>query len=148
MVRYAVAWLAVGLALASPSLVKAQQQDTTRRGGQVELLQNYPNPFNPTTTIPFRLNADVFRNGHRPVVSLRIYNILAQLVAVPILQSSGQPLNGIPLDCLDQSGGYCTYSAYWDGNYLNTGREAASGIYVYQLVVDGVRQSKKMVVTK
>ena len=148
MVRYAVAWLAVGLALASPSLVKAQQQDTTRRGGQVELLQNYPNPFNPTTTIPFRLNADLFRNGHRPVVSLRIYNILAQLVAVPILQSSGQPLNGIPLDCLDQSGGYCTYSAYWDGNYLNTGREAASGIYVYQLVVDGVRQSKKMVVAK
>lgn len=147
MVRYAVAWLAVGLALTSPSLAQGQQ-DTTRRGGQVELLQNYPNPFNPTTTIPFRLNADLFRNGHRPVVSLRIYNILAQLVAVPILQSSGQPLSGIPLDCLEQSGGYCSYSAYWDGNYLNTGREAASGIYVYQLVVDGVRQSKKMVVTK
>ena len=57
-------------------------------------------------------------------------------------------MNGVGLDCLDQSGGYCNFSAYWDGNYLNTGREAASGIYVYQLVVDGVRQARKMVVTK
>jgi hypothetical protein len=146
MRRYAIAWLVVMLALATPSLARAQ--DSTRRGGQVELLQNYPNPFNPTTTIPFRLNADLFRNGHHPVVSLRIYNILAQLVAIPTLQGSGQPLNGVGLDCVEQSGGFCTFSAYWDGNYLNTGREAASGIYVYQLVVDGVRQSKKMVVTK
>jgi hypothetical protein len=146
MRRCACAWLVVFVALATPSLARAQ--DSTRRGGQVELLQNYPNPFNPTTTIPFRLSADLFRNGHHPVVSLRIYNILAQLVAIPTLQGSGQPLNGVALDCLDQGGGYCSFSAYWDGNYLNTGREAASGIYVYQLVVDGVRQSKKMVVTK
>ena len=146
MRRCALAWTVVVVALATPSLARAQ--DSTRRGGQVELLQNYPNPFNPTTTIPFRLSADLFRNGHHPVVSLRIYNILAQLVAIPTLQGVGQPLNGVALDCVDQSGGYCTFSAYWDGNYLNTGREAASGIYVYQLVVDGVRQSKKMVVTK
>ncbi len=146
MRRCAYAWLVVMLTLATPSLARAQ--DSTQRGGQVQLLQNYPNPFNPTTTIPFRLSAALFANGHRPVVSLRIYNILAQLVAIPTLQGSGQPLNGVALDCLDQSGGYCSYSAYWDGNYLNTGREAASGIYVYQLIVDGARQSKKMVVTK
>ncbi len=142
----AYAWLVVGLSLATPSLVRAQ--DSTQRGGQVELLQNYPNPFNPTTTIPFRLSAAMFANGHRPVVSLRVYNILAQLVAIPTLQGTGQALDGVPVDCAQQSGGYCEFSAYWDGNYLNTGREAASGIYVYQLVVDGVRQSKKMVVTK
>ncbi len=146
MRRYAHAWLVVGLALATPSQAKAQNQ--APRGGQVELLQNYPNPFNPTTTIPFRLSADLFANGHRPVVSLRIYNILAQLVAIPTLQGTGQPLNGVPVDCVDQSGGFCAFSAYWDGNYLNTGREAASGIYVYQLTVDGVRQAKKMVVAK
>jgi hypothetical protein len=144
--RYACAWLVTGLALATPQLAKAQ--NPTPDSGQVELLQNYPNPFNPTTTIPFRLNVGLFRDGHRPVVSLRIYNILAQLVAIPTLQGTGQPLDGVPVDCVEQSGGYCTFSAYWDGNYLNTGREAASGIYVYQLVVDGIRQSKKMLVTK
>ena len=147
MRRYAYAWLGLGLALVTPSLARGQQ-DTTRRGDPVELLQNYPNPFNPTTTIPFRLSADLFANGHRPVATLRIYNILAQLVAIPVLQGTGEPLDGVPLDCVDQSGGYCEFSAYWDGNYLNTGREAASGIYVYQLTVDGTRQSKKMVVTK
>jgi len=146
MQRSALAWLVVGLALATPH--QARSQNATPRGGQVELQQNYPNPFNPTTTIPFRLSVDLFVNGHRPVVSLRIYNILAQLVAVPVLQGTGQPLNGVPLDCGDQSGGYCNFSAYWDGNYLNTGREAASGIYVYQLIVDGARQSKKMIVMK
>ncbi len=146
MRRSALAWLVVGLALATPQ--QARSQSTTPRGGQVELQQNYPNPFNPTTTIPFRLSADLFANGHRPVVSLRIYNILAQLVAIPVLQGTGQPLNGVPLDCVDQSGGYCSFSAYWDGNYLNSGREAASGIYVYQLIVDGARQSKKMIVMK
>ncbi len=146
MRRSALAWLVIGLALATPQLAKAQ--GTTTRGGQVELLQNYPNPFNPTTTIPFRLSGDLFANGHRPVGRLRIYNILAQLVAIPVLQGTGRPLDGIQLDCADQSGGYCSFSAYWDGNYMNTGREAASGIYVYQLVVDGVRQSKKMIVMK
>ena len=146
MQRSALAWLVIGLALATPQLAKSQNM--TSRGGQVELQQNYPNPFNPTTTIPFRLSADLFANGHRPVVSLRIYNILAQLVAIPTLQGSGQPLNGVQLECVDQSGGYCNFSAYWDGNYLNTGREAASGIYVYQLIVDGARQSKKMIVIK
>ena len=43
----------------------------------VELKQNYPNPFNPATTIPFTLSGDLFANGHRPKVSLRIYNVLA-----------------------------------------------------------------------
>ncbi len=146
MRRSALAWLVIGLALATPQ--QARSQNTTPRGGQVELQQNYPNPFNPTTTIPFRLSADLFVNGHRPVVSLRIYNILAQLVAIPTLQGTGLPLNGVQLDCLDQSGGYCNYTAWWDGSYLNSGREAASGIYVYQLVVDGARQSKKMIVMK
>ena len=145
MQRSALAWLVVGLTLATPQKARSQ---STPRGGQVELQQNYPNPFNPTTTIPFRLSVDLFANGHRPVVSLRIYNILAQLVAVPVLQGTGQPLNGVPLDCADQSGGFCNFSAYWDGDYLNTGREAASGIYVYQLIVDGARQSKKMIVMK
>src|SRR5256885_4178567 len=52
--------------------------------------QNYPNPFNPATTIPFSLSGDLFASGHRPVVSLKIYNVLAQLRSeehTPELQS-------------------------------------------------------------
>jgi hypothetical protein len=42
----------------------------------------------------------------------------------------------------------CDFSAYWDGNVVNTGRQAASGIYIYQLVVDGRRFTKKMIIMK
>src|SRR5437762_13602466 len=112
----------------------------------VELKQNYPNPFNPATTIPFSLSGDLFANGHRPQVSLKIYNVLAQLVAVPILQGTGEALDNLELSCL--SGDGCAYSAYWDGNVRSTGQQAASGVYIYQLVVDGQRFTKKMIIMK
>jgi len=112
----------------------------------VELKQNYPNPFNPATTIPFTLNGDLFANGHRPRVSLKIYNVLAQLVAVPILQGTGEDLDNLELTC--GTTGPCAFTAYWDGKVLKTDREAASGVYIYQLVVDGRRFTKKMIVMK
>jgi hypothetical protein len=146
MKRYAFAWLLVVLALAIPCSARAQQAGTQRI--QVELGQNYPNPFNPATTIPFKLTEDLFRDGRRPVVSLRIFNVLAQLVAVPSLQASGQPLENVELECRDPHDGFCDFSAYWDGHYINTTREAASGVYVYQLTVNGQRASKRMIIMK
>jgi len=112
----------------------------------VELKQNYPNPFNPATTIPFALSGELFANGHRPRVTLKIYNVLAQLVAVPILQGTGESLDNLELTCSSPSG--CAYSAYWDGNIPRTGEQAASGVYIYQLTVDGRRYTKKMIVMK
>jgi hypothetical protein len=106
--------------------------------------QNYPNPFNPETTIPFTLPPSLWAEGARPVVSLRIYNVLAQLVAVPILQASGEPLENLRLEW----NGTGQYAAYWDGKVLNTDREAASGVYVYQLVVNAQRFTGKMTVVK
>jgi hypothetical protein len=145
MKRCATAWLLAVFVLA-PHALKAQQP--SRSTNQVELGQNYPNPFNPATTIPFHLNADLFANGRRPVVSLKIYNVLAQLVAVPSLQQSGQPVDNIALDCVNPNNGFCDFSAYWDGFYLSSTREAASGVYVYQLVVNGQRSSRRMIVMK
>jgi hypothetical protein len=146
MTRYALAWLAAVFVLATP--LKAQQGQQPSRNSQVELLQNYPNPFNPATTIPFRLSDELFRDGRRPVVSLKVYNVLAQLVAVPSLQASGQPLENIELECREARDGYCEFSAYWDGKYIGTDREAASGVYVYQLTVNGQRSSRRMIVMK
>src|SRR3989442_1906050 len=70
----------------------------------VELKQNYPNPFNPATTIPFTLSGELFANGHRPKGSLKIYNVLAQLVAVPILQGWGAHLCNLELTCITAGG--------------------------------------------
>jgi len=99
--------------------------------------------FSPVTTIPFKLSGELFLKGHRPVVSLRIYNVLAQLVAIPVLRGSGKALDSLALSCPTQFG--CAYSAYWDGFVANTGKPAASGVYIYQLVVDGQRVTKKIV---
>ncbi len=138
-----VAWamLSLGLLMAAVSAVEAQEPQQRER---VQLGQNYPNPFNPETTIPFTVPQRLFENGRRPVVSLRIYNVLAQLVAIPIVQGSGQPLDNMQLEW----NGTGRYSAYWDGKVLGTNREAASGVYVYQLVVDGERSTAKMTVIK
>jgi hypothetical protein len=112
-----------------------------------ELGQNFPNPFNPTTTIPFTIGDPPMctdaSQEHR--VTLRIYNVLAQLVAIPILQggdvAAGQPLVNVPLRC-------GAYTAYWNGNYLSTSQEVASGVYLYRIEVDGKAVVKKMIVLK
>jgi hypothetical protein len=141
------AWAVVGLGLLAVGVgarpVSSQQATPP---ATVQLKQNYPNPFNPATTIPFSLGADLFSGGHRPKVSLKIYNVLAQLVAVPILQGTGEPLDNVELSCATLV--VCDFSAYWDGNVLHSGQQAASGIYIYQLVVDGRRFTKKMIIMK
>lgn len=138
------------LALVSFLPVSLLAQDTTsvgrkRRPG-LELGQNFPNPFNPTTTIPFTIgDASCTGDGRTHRVTLQIFNVLAQLVAIPILQggevAAGQPLLRVPLRC-------GTYTAYWNGNYLNSSQEVASGVYLYRLEVDGKVAVKKMIVMK
>ncbi len=139
------AWAIVGLGLWAAG-VGVKEGRAQAPPPIVELKQNYPNPFNPATTIPFTLGGELFASGHRPKVSLKVYNVLAQLVAVPILQGTGEPLDNLELTCADPA--RCAFSAYWDGNVRRTGQQAASGVYLYQLVVDGTRYTKKMVVMK
>jgi hypothetical protein len=143
MKRYAWAVLGLGLLAVGAQEGRGQAPSTP---SPVELKQNYPNPFNPATTLPFTLSGELFANGHRPKVSLRIYNVLAQLVAVPILQGTGEALDNTELSCSNPSG--CSFTCYWDGTVLSTGREAASGVYIYQLIVDGRRYTRKMIVMK
>ena len=140
--RYA-AWAVVvlGLVVAIPAQVEAQGD---RQGRSVELQRNYPNPFNPETTIPFRLGEELW-DIDKPVVSLRIYNVLVQLVAVPVLQGTGEKLDEMELEW----NGTGRFEAYWDGKILDTGREAASGVYVYQIIVNGRSAgSMKMTIIK
>lgn len=111
-----------------------------------QLEQNYPNPFNPETTIPFTLGEELFVDGRPVVVSIRIYNILTQLVAHPV--ALGHPSGeGIEVDQLEyyQPG---RYEAFWDGTD-RMGRQVASGIYLMQLSVNGLKPlTRKMYVLK
>ncbi|HEY4955924.1 MAG TPA: hypothetical protein VII02_13665 [Gemmatimonadaceae bacterium] len=146
------ALMVLALSAFMPSRLPAQGVQTQTgkaRGAGLELGQNYPNPFNPDTRIPFTIgDAPGCTDPSRLYrVSLRIYNVLAQPVAVPVLQggtgnvAGGEPLNGLSLTCNQ-------YTAYWDGRDMKTQQEVASGVYLYRLEVDGKAVVKKMLVSK
>ena len=148
-------WVAlVVLALSSfmPGKLSAQgnsPQSDRARGSGLELGQNYPNPFNTETRIPFSIGdgAGCLDPSRLYRVSLRIYNVLAQPVAVPVLQggtgnvAGGEPIDRLLLTCNQ-------YTAYWDGLDAKTQQEVASGVYLYRLEVDGKAVVKKMLVSK
>ncbi len=135
-----------------PSRSAAQGSYTPPGGGRgagIQLGQNYPNPVNQDTRIPFIIGdaQGCTDSGRQHRVSLRIYNLLAQQVAVPVLQggagnaAGGESLENLLLTC-------SPYVAYWDGKYSQTGEDVASGVYLFRLEVDGKPLVKKMIVRK
>jgi len=89
-----------------------------------ELAQNFPNPFNPSTTIRFGL-------PRATSVTLKIYNLLGAEITT----------------LLDEMRPAGFHAAIWDGRD-RLGQPVASGIYVYQLVGDGISISHKMAMLK
>jgi hypothetical protein len=149
-------WAALAMVLALGALVprSARAQGTNpspepgRRGTGLFLGSNYPNPLVSETRIPFTVGDSTCSEPSRQYkVSLRIYNVLAQLVAVPVLQngtitlSGGQPLEGVQLTC-------GRYIAYWNGTSVTDKRPVPPGLYLYRLEVDGLGDVKKMIVVK
>ncbi len=88
---------------------------------QFYLGQNYPNPFNSSTSMPYRLPVSTH-------VRLEVLNVLGQRLAT--------------LVDADRPAGF--HTARWDGTDAS-GRGVAAGVYLYQLVGDGVRLTRSMV---
>ena len=117
---------------------------STQENG-TKLDQNYPNPFNPETTIPFTLGEELFVEGRSAVVSIRIFNLLQQVVAHPVAlgHPSGEGVELIDLEYIQPG----RYEAFWDGTD-QLGRQVASGIYFMQLTVNGSSHVRRMYVQK
>ena len=143
-------WAALVGVLALGALAPRSEAQATSpgpgRGSGSELGQNSPNPFVSETRIPFTLGdyptcsdpSRVYR------VSLRIYNILSQLVAVPVLQGgTGSVAGGAPLENVELACGQ--YLGYWDAKNSKSGQDAGPGIYLYRLEIDGRPVTKKMI---
>jgi hypothetical protein len=81
--------------------------------------QNYPNPFNDITVIPISLSKNC-------IVSLRIYNLVGQLVKT----------------LLDEQMPAGRYNVSWDAS------QYASGIYFYKLQVGDYVTARKMNLVK
>lgn len=109
------------------------------------LVQNYPNPFSASTRIPFVLDASLFAGLDSAVVSLRIYNVLQQLVAIPTaINHPGGSSMVVDRLVYTMPG---RKEAFWDGRD-QYGRYVPSGVYYYQLVVNGRSRILKMVVSR
>ncbi len=134
-------WAALPVVLALSALMprgahaqSGSQPPVQRRTGSVG--QNYPNPFNPDTRFQFTVGDPTSCSGERHRVTIRIFNLLGQVVAVPQVEGGassvpgGAPIENIELPC-------GPYVAYWNGKYLNTGRDAASSVYLGRVEVDG-----------
>jgi photosystem II stability/assembly factor-like uncharacterized protein len=83
------------------------------------LSQNYPNPFNPTTIIRYGLP----RPAH---VSLSVYNTLGQSVAELVNQDMGPGFHEVKFNA----------------------KGMASGVYFYTLIVEGRRETKKLLLVQ
>jgi len=95
------------------------------------LKQNYPNPFNPATTIPYRVGGSQFMVHSSSHTTLKIYNILGQLVRT-LVDEEKAPGN---------------YKVIWDGKD-NSGKEVTSGIYFYRLECSGSTETRKMILLR
>jgi hypothetical protein len=89
-----------------------------------KLNSNYPNPFNPSTTISYQLNEP-------GLVQLRILDVTGREVTT--------------LLSMRQNAG--NYHIPWNGQTVQ-GRSAVSGVYFYQVTVNGQSEAKKMILLK
>lgn len=129
----------VGLLLAVVMVPSASAQ----RPGQmaaVTLEEPRPNPVFPAALVPFTLQSEICRDGGQPVVSLKVYNVLAQPVATLRLRGrQGEVLGERPLRC-------GAHVATWDGTIAEGTRVAPPGIYYVQLNVVGQRAATRRLI--
>ncbi len=90
------------------------------------LYQNYPNPFNPTTTIEFSIGSQALVPPSAVKVSLRVYDVLGQEVAVLIDR--------------ELTPGF--YTTQFNGSSL------PSGVYIVRLIAGSYSESRKMLLIK
>lgn len=100
-------------------------------------------PVFPAALVPFTLGSELCRDGGEPIVSIRVYNVLAQPVATLRMRRRRQEsLDSLPLRC-------ATHVAIWDGTIDSGTRVAPPGIYYVQLAVVGQRAAtRKLIVTQ
>lgn len=89
-----------------------------------KLMQNYPNPFNPTTKISYSVNS-------QSSVKLRIFDIKGETVRTLVedYRSVGD------------------YEVEWNGSN-DSGMKQPTGVYFYELIVNGQKQVNKMILLK
>jgi len=147
--RFALLMAVLTLVL-MPRVGKSQGTQPGKKKAVVSVSSVYPNPSNPESRAKFAVGdyPACVGDGKQYRVTVKIFNILAQVIKVPQLvggsggvAGGGQRLEGVALPCGE-------YVAYWNGKVLDSSREAPSGVYIWSFDVDGVRQTQRATVAK
>jgi len=109
------------------------------------LFTNYPNPFNPLTVIGFRVQGS---GDSQNLTSLSFgegqgEGIRQQKVKIDIFNIKGQKVRSL----VDDSFSTGEHSVVWNGTDDN-GLSVGSGVYFYQMKMDGFVETRKMVLMK
>ena len=149
--RWAALVLVLALWAMKPKNAAGQGNQKPRGHSAGALGKAYPNPFNPEIHIPFTVGDSTCTDvGEQHEVTVQIKNVLAQVVAIPVLEGV---TNAVSSSTLSLGGttpvlrlrlGCGNYSSFWSGNVQGTNKEAASGIYLVVITIDGIRQPGAM----
>ena len=143
--RWAALVLVLALWAMTPKNAAGQGKSKPRGHGAGSIGKTYPNPFNPEVHIQFTVGepncTDV---GLQYDVTIQIKNVIGQLTAIPVLEGATSTvsagavsLNGGQTPISKLRLGCGTYNAFWSGDIIGTHKEAASGVYVVTVFVDG-----------
>ena len=123
--------------LSPPAVAQELRSTPPDRGKSFQLEPNYPKIVASETYIPFLLDSALFQGRDSVVVSLRIYNVLRQPVAIPVVVVEGEDARRPLLNLAFSSPG--RKMAYWDAKDA-AGQPVPSGVYYCQLIVRGEAQ--------
>jgi endoglucanase len=100
-------------------LIATDVEESSQTPYSFKLDQNYPNPFNPSTTIQYLV-------PQRSIVTLKVYNVLGNEIAVLVNEEKGAGV----------------YKINFDASKL------ASGVYFYKLQANSFIETKEMILLK
>ena len=137
-------WPLIVGSLSAPAASQEPRAPPLEQISSFKLEQNYPNPVSPETWIPFTLEEPLFQDGEAGKVSIRIYNVLRQLVAIPKAVEHPKAKNAPVLNLTYSEAG--PQVAYWDGKDT-AGRPVPTGVYYCQMIVNDLEpQTRKLIV--
>jgi hypothetical protein len=137
-----------GVGLSWPGDALAQVAGGTPQAAELDdfsLEPVFPNPFAGETRISYRLGDGLFEAEQEVRVTLRVFNILHQLVAVPVaLDEDGRPGERIEEMSFRRPG---LYQAHWDERDLE-GRTVTAGPYFVELSVGARSRVRKIMLVR
>lgn len=144
MRRVGVALLTMLAAVASVACRPEIPTPGTPPGPALSIEASDPNPFSTSTRIPFELGEELFDGESEVLVSMRVYNLLYQQVAVPRAEeafATGQPIAKLAYPAPGR------YAGVWDGTVVD-GRPAAPGPYFVQVTTGEQKAVGKLLLSR